>query len=153
MSALRDLVGGAGASCAAPDERASSSNPLGRLADAVLGDRKGKHPEHLRPPAPGADPGAFADQFLSERRLHGNLLGADDPAFSALPGGPAPFPGPAPGDADVAEFLRFQERARARAPGRRPPGARRSRPLGRRRDPTPRSPSRSPRRFVPPSPP
>ena len=123
MSALRDLVGGAGASCAAPDERASSSNPLGRLADAVLGDRKGKHPEHLRPPAPGADPGAFADQFLSERRLHGNLLGADDPAFSALPGGPAPFPGPAPGDADVAEFLRFQEaRARGAPPGVVPQG-------------------------------
>ena len=122
MSALRDLVGGAGASCAAPDERASSSNPLGRLADAVLGDRKGKHPEHLRPPAPGADPGAFADQFLSERRLHGNLLGADDPAFSALPGGPAPFPGPAPGDADVAEFLRFQEARARRAPGVVPQG-------------------------------
>ena len=38
-----DLVAGpgGGGSCAVPDERASSTNPLGRLADAVLGDRKG----------------------------------------------------------------------------------------------------------------
>ena len=36
------------------DERASSSNPLGRLADAVLGDHKGKHAMHQRPgPQPG----------------------------------------------------------------------------------------------------
>ena len=107
MSALRDLVGGgAGASCAAPDERVGSSNPLGRLADAVLGDRKGKHPETRR--APNGAPGAFADQFLSEQRLQGNLLGMDDPSFSALPGGA--HPGMlAPGAGDVAEFLRFRD--------------------------------------------
>jgi len=124
MSALRDLVGGgAGAACAAPDERAGSSNPLGRLADAVLGDRKGKHPETRS--APRGAPGAFADQFLSEQRLQGNLLGVDDPAFSALPGGPQLRPGAlAPGGADVAEFLRFRDahhgdhtRAGAAAPG------------------------------------
>ena len=121
MSALRDLVGGgAGAACAAPDERAGSSNPLGRLADTVLGDRKGKHPETRS--APRGAPGAFADQFLSEQRLQGNLLGVDDPALSALPGGPQlPSGALAPGGADVAEFLRFRDAhqrdlARAGAP-------------------------------------
>ena len=97
--------------------------PLGRLADAVLGDRKGKHPETRS--APRGAPGAFADQFLSEQRLQGNLLGVDDPAFSALPGGPQLRPGAlAPGGADVAEFLRFRDahhgdhaRAGAAAPG------------------------------------
>ena len=115
MSALRDLVGGgAGAACAAPDERAGSSNPLGRLADSVLGDRKGKHPETRS--APRGAPGAFADQFLSEQRLQGNLLGVDDPAFSALPGGPQLPPGAlAPGGADVAEFLRFRDAHHAHA--------------------------------------
>ena len=109
MSALRDLVGGgAGGACAAPDERAGSSNPLGRLADTVLGDRKGKHPETRS--APRGAPGAFADQFLSEQRLQGNLLGVDDPVLSALPGGPQLPPGAlAPGGADVAEFLRFRD--------------------------------------------
>ena len=79
---LRDLVAGpgGGGSCAVPDERASSTNPLGRLADAVLGDRKGRHPEHVGPrgAGPGGSlngPDAFADQFLSEQRLRGNLLG------------------------------------------------------------------------------
>ena len=115
MSALRDLVGGgAGAACAAPDERAGSSNPLGRLADSVLGDRKGKHPETRS--APRGAPGAFADQFLSEQRLQGNLLGVDDPAFSALPGGPLLPPGAlAPGGADVEEFLRFRDAHHAHA--------------------------------------
>ena len=88
---LRDLVAGpgGGGSCAVPDERASSTNPLGRLADAVLGDRKGRHPEHVGPRGAGpgsAGSGAFADQFLSEQRLRGNLLGGDDAGFSALPG-------------------------------------------------------------------
>ena len=122
MSALRDLVGGAGASCAAPDERASSSNPLGRLADAVLGDRKGKHPEHLRPRARRRPrrvrrpvPLGAAPPRKPPRRGRPRLL--------RPPGRTRPFPGPAPGDADVAEFLRFQEaRARGAPPGVVPQG-------------------------------
>ncbi|EEH58585.1 peroxisomal protein importer family [Micromonas pusilla CCMP1545] len=131
MSAIRDLVGGGDAGCAAPDERAGSTNPLGRLADAVLGDRKsqGRRPEHLRggPGPPGADGGvAFADQFLSEQALRGNLLGADDPHFSTLPGGPttrgAPPLGSFGGAEDVEEFLRYREALDASA-ARAPPGA------------------------------
>ena len=101
---LRDLVAGpgGGGSCAVPDERASSTNPLGRLADAVLGDRKGRHPEHVGPrgAGPGGSlngPDAFADQFLSEQRLRGNLLGGDDAGFSALPGQHRGHPGGPPG--------------------------------------------------------
>ena len=101
---LRDLVAGpgGGGSCAVPDERASSTNPLGRLADAVLGDRKGRHPEHVGPrgAGPGGSlngPDAFADQFLSEQRLRGNLLGGDDAGFSALPGQHRGHPGGQPG--------------------------------------------------------
>jgi len=117
MSALRDLVGAGGGACAAPDERAGSSNPMARFADAVLGDRKGKHPEMAARRVGGGDPGgAFADQFLSQQRLRENLLGggdglAADAGFSALPGNPAPglAPGLAPGAADVAEFMRFRE--------------------------------------------
>ena len=131
MSAIRDLVGGGDAGCAAPDERAGSTNPLGRLADAVLGDRKsqGRRPEHLRggPGPQGADGGvAFADQFLSEQALRGNLLGADDPHFSTLPGGPttrgAPPLGSFGGAEDVEEFLRYREALDASA-ARAPPGA------------------------------
>ena len=109
MSALRDLVGaGAGAQCAAPDARAGSSNPLGRFADAVLGDRKGKHPE-TRGALSGAPGNDFAAEFLSQQGLQGNLLGMDDPSqFSVLPGGA--HPGMlSPGGADVAEFLRFRD--------------------------------------------
>ena len=112
---MRDLVGASGGgACAAPDARASSSNPLGRLADAVLGDHKGKHPAINNVGV--VPPGEFAEQFLSEQRLRGNLIAADDAeAFSVLPGGPAmggvgagAGPSLGPGGADVAEFMRFQ---------------------------------------------
>ena len=108
---LRDLVAGpgGGGSCAVPDERASSTNPLGRLADAVLGDRKGRHPEHVGPRGAGpgsAGPGAFADQFLSEQRLRGNLLGGDDAGFSALPGQHRGTPGGPREGGWAAEFQR-----------------------------------------------
>ena len=144
MSALRDLVGAGGGACAAPDERAGSSNPMARFADAV-GDRKGK-------PGDGGAPrrrrpgGAFADQFLSQQRLRENLLGG---------GGLRRPPGSPPSRATPP---RASPRASPRAPPTSPSSCgseRRTKtktPPRRDRDPPPSRGSRSPREPPPSSP-
>ena len=123
MSALRDLVGGgAGAACAAPDERAGSSNPsaASRMPCSATG-----RVSIRRRGAPRGGAGRVRGPVPLGAALAGEPARGGRPRVLGAPGGPQLRPGAlAPGGADVAEFLRFRDahhgdhaRAGAAAPG------------------------------------